>query len=253
VLVLPYSETAPLLDAVGPGGHLSLQQEAWQRLEGPRWLLWYRPAMPDGAVKCPPAPAAVGFIEALSADLSNPDLLWTRLQAIVAELRPPEPARARNPRAVVYVESNQIEIDEWLDLSRRLYEVWNDLLRDSTEAERVAMSALGLRVHELDREDSRLEKADGVVLLWGHKPKASLIEQVHTVEDLIQHEGPFAPCFIAYLIPPHGDAGRQPAEGWQVLRFRRDADGFREAEDESVPLRRILEDILRRKRQPASA
>jgi len=103
----------------------------------------------------------------------------------------------------------------------------------------------GLPVDQIDQWP-KLDDADGVVLLWGHKTPDALVAQINKVERKLSGRD-VAPGIVAYLIPPHDNPqAPMPAWGWKVLRFdaKRDMDidvMKEEADDLQKFLHRILE------------
>ncbi|WP_321960039.1 hypothetical protein [Paraburkholderia sp. J7] len=146
--------------------------------------------------------------------------------------------------ALIYIESNIRERDEWEAIGDRIRATWNSLVGSESGATPLALSARGLPVDDLDKWPS-LSDADGVVLLWGRKPPNALIAQIDKVEGKLSGRYP-APGIVAYLIPPQNRTGNKlPAWGWKVLRFNADAINKIDVDpEEADDLKSFLKKIL---------
>lgn len=251
LLVLPFSEQDPLVPLAGAGGHLSVQKREWERLEGKRRLLWYRPPVASGAVRKAASGADAEFITSLLPAATIQDELINQLRAILAESQPATAVPAsRDPpytKVIMYIESNPNELYEWGSLGQRIREIWKELTTGRPNESQIVIWPRGLNLDELARSKHRLDNADGVILLWGTKTDRSLISQIDLVEDLMPFDEPVVPGFVAYLIPPHEDEGPKVAQGWNVFRFRKRGDRIEEVADETDQIRAFLKEILIRR------
>lgn len=230
-LVLPFNEAALLIPTV-PGGHLGLQQRAWLDAGKPsssiHWL--------DMRHVAPKRPAPPEQLEALRRMVTNP--------VGFAELVQVEDTGGEHDQAVLYIESNTIEVDHWDTLGQHLRPHWENI---ATGAAPPQLSFLhrGLPIDQLSRFKT-LNDADGFILLWGQKDPEALVAQILAVEKRVRSSGAdLPPGIVAYLVPPqkHSES-KVPAYGWHVLRF--DAthrDTIDVVRDESDRLEKFLKQV----------
>jgi TIR domain len=244
-LVLAFSDAGQPVKPFrfSPGGHLAAQRDAWLGKGRPAGqLLWLD--LREVACPGPPGPGHAALVDAVAATALTP-------AALQARLRPPTPAapdRAVSPpveRINIYIESNQNEVDLWDPLGEQIKRKWA-LLVQQYGAALVPPLFLHTRALSVNRIDSmsRLEDADGVVLLWGQKTDDSLRETINKVERLLP--GDIPPGIVAYLMPPRADP-RSRVEGnyWKVLRFAdANSDGIDIVHDEADLLQGFLRKVL---------
>lgn len=240
-LVLAFDDSAPMLTALAPGGHLQLQRDAWLKRGKPADSVFWLDLQPG----TPPPPQ----VQALQAQPLP-------LPALLQKLAPAAPAPQPAPSAVrIYIESNRHERTLWEPLGAWIEHEWEVVCR-RIAPDRVPPLSLRSRGLPVDRIDEfgSLDDADGVVLLWGKKTSEALVAQINKVEMKLAPGRDAAPGIVAYLMPPQESSEPVPAWGWQVLRFdARDEAAIDVVGDERDDLQRFLEKVFRRHQKRSAA
>lgn len=149
----------------------------------------------------------------------------------------------------IYIESNQNEVDHWESVGVQISSSWKNVVAGMKLAPPLYVRPYGLPMDKIDRY-ARLDDADGVVLLWGHKTADSLVAQIKKVEKKLA--GPdLVPGVVAYLMPPQALSEQPPpAVGWKVLRFNAPDDGdIKVADQDTLRLELFLRKVLERRKQ----
>lgn len=243
-LVLPYDDAPPLMPFYA-GGHLALQRDRWRDKGKPAERLFWLDLRADPAAE-PAGGGGAAFVAASGARGLTP-------AALADALAPPpsaEPAAAEG--VTLYIESNRHERNLWEPLGEQIRLRWDAMVEHLAPAPPLYLRAHALPVDDIDRHPP-LDRADGVVLLWGQKTPDALVAQIHKVEGKLPgRDG--APGIVAYLMPPQATGEPVPAWGWQVLRFRNDAAGAIDVvDDERSELDRFLQKVLARRQRRSAA
>ena len=148
----------------------------------------------------------------------------------------------------IYIESNQNERELWESLGKQIEKKWDAIVGEMHIVPPLHVRSWGLPVDQIDQW-SKLDDADGVVLLWGRKTGDALVAQIDKVERKLTGRN-VAPGIVAYLIPPHQDPDApMPAWGWKVLRFdAKDDTDIDVVKEEADDLQKFLEKVLERSR-----
>ena len=159
----------------------------------------------------------------------------------------PGPCNGAEP-VRIYIESNQNERGLWESLGKQIEKKWDVIVGQMHIVPPLHVRSWGLPVDHIDQW-SKLDDADGVVLLWGRKTGDALVAQIDKVERKLSGRN-VAPGIVAYLIPPHQNPDApMPAWGWKVLRFDAKADTDIDVmEEEADDLQKFLEKVLERSR-----
>jgi len=214
-LVLPFNGSQPLYPTPD-GGHIATQLEMWRRLGKPDEHVLALD-LREVAAADPAEPEHLAYVDALTVSKMRPDDLLARLFP-----PPPPPPTGQEPPpppvckpVKLFIESNQQETSLWKPLGEQVRRRWQKLLEERDIHVPLSFRSTGLNLDEIDLYN--LNDADGLILLWGHKEKRSLMSHINLCEDLTNER---SPGIVAYLSPPQPHSDRAPpAMGWQVLRF----------------------------------
>lgn len=204
-LVLAFND-ASFLHPASTGGHFGIQQSAWEREGKPlsriHWL-----DLKHVIPKKPASPSQLKTLEWMTARSVTMDQLTQHDETIDA-----------SSPALLYIESNHVELDHWDALGRQLKPRWQKVTGGS--GTRLDFLHRGLPINHLARFPT-LNEADGFILLWGKKDPESLVAHIRAVETRVRScSQDLPPGIVAYLVPPQEQTPEAvPAYGWRVLRF----------------------------------
>jgi hypothetical protein len=242
-LVLPFNR-ARLRQPVG--GHLQMQADAWLQAHARRnppppihWLNACDAVAPDIEANAPSQREFIAQKRRISIDADG-----------LRQLLLPRDSKPRDTVNIL-IESNNLHADDWIPLGQRIHEIWKDVVQQQAVKPPLELQYLSMSLDDasdgLERDD--LASYDAVILLWGNKPKKSVYDQVKKLSHRVMHDRGVPMGRVAMLIPPQDAEGPVPANGWNVVRFRRaaDNDGYREADEhEHTSLHRFLVGVLKR-------
>jgi TIR domain len=172
------------------------------------------------------------LVKRIKADLEQPSVR-------------PAPPSDSDDGVLIYIESNQNELDLWEPLGEHISQKWDRIVEDMHVAPRLFIRPRGLPIDQIAQHPP-LDDADGVVLLWGKKEPDALVSQINKVERKLAGRD-VAPGIVAYLMPPQPNPESSvPAWGWKVLRFATEPRKVDVVAEEADQLNGFLKKILAR-------
>jgi len=211
-LILPFNRGQPMYDALD-GGHVAQLVGLWKKIgkrDDPLLLDLSDIAAPEEA-----EPQHLAYLEGCGLPRLNPEQLLDRLCPKPVNAPADAPRRPIVP-VRIYIEDHPEEAaDEWKKLGAQIRDRWKKLLQDAPVDQQLVLKPLALNMAAID--DCDIDRADGVVLMWGHKDRRALYSQIDCVEDRLADA---YPTMVARLSPPQPPADKRlSGEKWQVLRF----------------------------------
>jgi len=214
LLVLPISDEAPELPALGPGGHIGYLKERWERSKAQgaadRYIACWRTA-----ISVPEERRAKGRHRDFLAGLSMIDGSAAEVGVSMCHVFYPAeiPPGARSQQAKIVIESNARDPSTG-PLKLRIEKLWAMLQREDPALQGISLLAHPLP-YSLIRSLNRNLGADAVILVWSAKTEETVYDQVDSVDR------DFAPPrkFIAYLTPPNPADAKEDFLGWEVMPF----------------------------------
>jgi hypothetical protein len=243
-LLLPFNNGQPAFGGLVPGGHLTLQMNAWayahQGTERERQVRWI------DFTHAPTAQPATGQNEGMLAQVRLEAIKPTQLSYL------PRDASAVH----ILIESNPEERIEWQRLGDCIRDVWEELVNGMPHKPSLELDFNEFPIDaDAQAGQSSVAGADAVLLLWGKKPPQSVEAAVIAQGKRITTYGGDALGLVARLVPPRiDDPGTRMLGGWTVISFepRPGADGerYRETDDSRFTLEGFLGRVLRRRLKP---
>jgi len=231
-LVMPYSESTPLLDYL-PGGHLKIIRDA---APDPARLLWWRPkpGVPNVAAGAVAGEDQRRFFEDLRP-LSKTEVVEDLADEISMRMAPSGASRV--PR--IFVESSREHPSGWQKVKCDMLDEWKKIQPNR----RLMVSALpfnGKKTQELEA----LRNGHGVVLLYASIGFPELCVRADLVEDVLAEVGQSPVLFVAWMPKDPPD---EPHEDyvWDTVAFGDwpSTNGHVQLGSERDRLRRLLTQV----------